>query len=467
MSVDYQKRYEEFVLPREKVFRDPVHDYIHVRDTIILDLINTREMQRLRRIKQLGTTSYTFHGAEHSRFTHSLGVYEITRRIINNFARNYPCSPTNPDYWNESERIVVLCAALLHDIGHGPYSHTFERIFNTDHEAMTRQIIMSPETEVNQVLTRFAGDLPEKVASVIDHTYSNQQVVQIISSQIDADRMDYLLRDAYYAGVSYGQYDITRVLRVIRPAKDAIYFDFSGMHAVEDYIISRYQMYMQVYFHPVSRSMEVLLNNLLTRAKYCYRHQWDSMRTNADCLMPFLTNNWTLEDYLNLDDQVLGSYVLQWQYESDPILRDLAYRMVNRHPFKSILVTQSTMEELQIAVQQVLAQHQFDTDYYLGISSSFDTPYDDYMPYHQSEPTTPIELITRTKQIVELSQVSQLVDSLTGQAQGDRRIYFPKEILTYIQHQAPDQLNPDEQKILQAYLEEINDVTTHIQERLF
>ena len=181
----------------EKVFRDPVHNYIHVNNQIIYDLINTKEFQRLRRIKQLGTSSYTFHGGEHSRFSHCLGVYEIARRITEIFEEKYP------EEWNPAESLLTMTAALLHDLGHGAYSHTFEHLFDTDHEAITQEIIQSPETEIHQVLLQVAPDFPEKVASVIDHTYPNKQVVQLISSQIDADRMDYLLRDSYFTGASY------------------------------------------------------------------------------------------------------------------------------------------------------------------------------------------------------------------------------------------------------------------------
>src|SRR3954470_21495055 len=127
--------YSEEKLSEEKVFKDPVHRYVHVRDLAIWDLIGTKEFQRLRRIKQLGTTFLTFHGAEHSRFNHSLGVYEIVRRIVDDSFSGRP-------EWDDSERLVVLCAALLHDLGHGPFSHAFENVFGLDHEYFTQQIII-------------------------------------------------------------------------------------------------------------------------------------------------------------------------------------------------------------------------------------------------------------------------------------------------------------------------------------
>ncbi len=120
-------QYANAKLQEEKVFKDPVHRYVHVRDQVIWDLVGTREFQRLRRIRQLGTTFLVFHGAEHSRFSHSLGVYEIVRRIVDDIFTG------RPD-WDESERLLVLCAALLHDLGHGPFSHAFENVFELDHE---------------------------------------------------------------------------------------------------------------------------------------------------------------------------------------------------------------------------------------------------------------------------------------------------------------------------------------------
>src|SRR5690606_5546804 len=253
--------YETEQLSEVKVFKDPVHRYVHVKDRLIWDLIATPEFQRLRRIKQLGTTYLTFHGAEHSRFNHSLGVYEIVRRIINKME--------SQEGWNKEERLVCLCAALLHDLGHGPFSHSFEKVFSLDHEEFTKKIILE-DTNVNAVLSRIASDFPLKVAQVIDKSYADKLVVSVISSQIDADRMDYLLRDAYYTGVSYGQFDMERILRVMRPTEDQIVIKSTGMHAVEDYIMSRYQMYWQVYFHPVTRSAEVILTKIFHRVKKLY-----------------------------------------------------------------------------------------------------------------------------------------------------------------------------------------------------
>lgn len=436
-------------LQREKVFRDPVHDYIHVRDQIILDLINTREFQRLRRIKQLGTSSFTFHGAEHSRFNHSLGVYEVTRRIIELFEQQYASKSQNDGLWQVDEYMVTLCAALLHDIGHGPFSHTFEGIFHTDHEALTQKIITSPDTEINKVLQYFGPDFPTKVASVINKTYPNQQVVQIISSQIDADRMDYLLRDAYYTGVSYGTFDITRILRVIRPYKNQIIFDYSGMHAVEDYIVARYQMYMQVYFHGVSRGMEQVLKSLLDRAKTCYIQFSDKMTQPAGLLQPFLSGTWTLQDYLLLDDHVMSTYFSLWTQEEDSILSDLSRRFVNRKPFKSVIVTEANQKELATTIQKELLALHFDPTYYFGQNSSYDLPYDYYRP-NQKKYRTQIELLTKSGHKIELSQVSTIVEALAGKGKGDLRLYFPRELNQALKETPIDQLSLSQRNLALA-----------------
>ncbi len=420
--------YQEKLLPREKVFRDPVLNYIYVQHQVILDLINTKEFQRLRRIKQLGPASFTFHGAEHSRFTHSLGVYEITRRICDGFLRNYPSQVAGDGLWDDSQRLVALCAALLHDIGHGAYSHTFEHIFGTDHEAITQEIITSEKTEVNQVLSKISPNFPKEVASVIDHTYPNQQVVQMISSQCDADRMDYLLRDAYNTGANYGNFDLTRILRVMRPYEGGICFEINGMHAVEDYIISRLQMYMQVYFHPVSRSMEVILSHLLQRAKELSSQLDKNDRLTPHLLMPFFKNEFNIDDYLKLDDGVLNTYFINWIESDDQILSDLADRFINRKPFKSVEYNNET-ESLIPTMQKWIQETGFEITYYTAVNNSFDLPYDAYDP-NKKHHATQIELRRNDGTMIELSKISQLVSAVTGKHLGDERFFFPKEMLS-------------------------------------
>ncbi|KRN89422.1 deoxyguanosinetriphosphate triphosphohydrolase [Ligilactobacillus ceti DSM 22408] len=411
----------------ETVLRDPIHNYIYLQDEVILKLINTKEMQRLRRIKQLGTTNSTFHGAEHSRFTHSVGVYEISRQICDLFQRNYPSTTPGDGNWDNNERLVTLCAALLHDVGHGAYSHTFEHIFHTDHEAMTVQIIKDPRTEVNQVLRQVAPDFPAKVASVIQKTYPNPQVVQMISSQIDADRMDYLLRDSYYTGTNYGNFDIMRIMRVMRPYQNGIAFDLSGMHAVEDYVLSRFQMYQQIYFHQVSRGMEVLLTNLLARARYLAQNNLFPANEQPTLLLPFFQDQVDLLDYLRLDDYVLNSYFNLWTTSSDPILSDLAQRFLNRKPFKSIQIISEEHPQIIAQIQQIAQEHGFDPEYYTGYNDCFDLPYDAYDPT-QENPRTQIELMKPNGELTELSTESSLVSAITGKESGDLRFYFPKEI---------------------------------------
>ncbi|MFT8408211.1 HD domain-containing protein [Liquorilactobacillus satsumensis] len=416
------------MLPMEKVLRDPIHSYIYIQHQVILDLINTREFQRLRRIRQLGTASSTFHGAEHSRFTHSVGVYEITRQICDLFQRNYPTKTPQDGLWDDHERLVALCAALLHDIGHGPYSHTFEHIFHTDHEKLTVTILTSPETEVNQVLKRVSADFPAKVASVIQKSYPDPQVVQMISSQIDADRMDYLLRDSYYTGTNYGTFDLERILRVMRPYHNGITFHISGMHAVEDYIVSRFQMYQQVYFHPVSRSMEVILSHLLKRAKYLFEHKDLEAIGNPSLLLPFFKKDFSIDDYLKLDDGVLNTYFIQWCTSPDHILSDLAKRFLNRKPLKSVRFSSKTAFLLP-ELSKLVSEAGYNAEYYTATNDSYDLPYDTYVP-GSTKKADQIELMQDDGSLVELSAVSSLVSAITGKFSGDERFFFPKEMLS-------------------------------------
>lgn len=412
-------KYSEQKLKEEKVFKDPVHRYVHVRDQVIWDLIGTKEFQRLRRIKQLGTTFLTFHGAEHSRFNHSLGVYEIIRRIVDDVFYDRP-------KWSRDDRLLSLCAGLLHDLGHGPFSHSFEKVFEFDHEYFTQAIILG-NTEVNAVLTKVHPDFPKRVAEVIGKTSENKIVISLISSQIDADRMDYLQRDAYFTGVSYGHFDMERILRVMRPHEDQVVIKKTGMHAVEDYIMSRYQMYWQVYFHPVTRSAEVILTKILHRAKELYENQYAFKQQPAHFTSLF-ENTLTLEDYLKLDESIILYYFQMWENEEDEILSDLCTRFVNRNLFKYVEFDPAKEYKKLSELSTLFAKAGMDPEYYLVVDSSSDLPYDFYRPGEEEE-RLPIHLLMRNGEIRELSRESEIVDAISGKRRTDHKLYYPEDLL--------------------------------------
>lgn len=417
--MDYKNR----KLGETKVFKDPVHRYIRVKDQVIWDLIATPEFQRLRRIKQLGTTYLTFHGAEHSRFHHSLGVYEIVRRIINKFEQYHE--------WNQEERLLCLCAALLHDLGHGPFSHSFEKVFNLDHEDFTKQIILG-DTEVNRILRQVEDGFPEKVADVIAKTYDNKLIISLISSQIDADRMDYLQRDAYFTGVSYGLFDMERILRVMRPHPDQVVIKSTGMHAVEDYIMSRYQMYWQVYFHPVTRSAEVILTKILKRVKYLYEQGY-RFKVKPTHFYSFFTRDFKLTDYLKLDEYIVIYYFQMWREEKDKILSDLCDRFINRRLFKYIDYDPKIQEADYQELKQLFQEAHIESEYYLAIDASSDLPYDFY--HSQEEERMPIYLQMPNHELRELSTESDVVEAISRKIRTDYKLYYPLDLLELIEDQ--------------------------------
>lgn len=415
------------MLQEEKVFKDPVHNYVHVQDRTIWDLINTSEFQRLRRIRQLGTSYFTFHGAEHSRFSHSLGVYEITRRIISQFERNGYAD------WPEEEGLLALCAALLHDVGHGPFSHSIEEAFGMFHEDWTCRIILE-DTEIHRVLARIDPGFPEKVASVIRKSYASPIVVNLVSGPLDADRMDYLLRDAYFTGVNYGTFDLDRILRLLRPHKDRIVVKESGMHAVEHYLLSRYEMYWQVYFHPVTRSSEMLLRHIFKRAGELYREGF-AFQFFLPPLTSLFEGTIGTSDYLKLDEALVQTTFMQWRMEKDERLADLCERFMERKLYKYI-ETDQLDKATERRLSQIWTEAGLDPEYDLMFDSPSDNPYDVYRV--GDEPTQQhILLLDPYGRVMELSKKSDIVRSISGIRRGKHYIYFPKDKLEAAQHALP------------------------------
>ena len=234
----------------EKIYRDSVHNIIRLKTDsdegkLLVRLIDTAEFQRLRRIKQLGLALFAYQAAEHSRFTHSLGALHLATRTLDKLKTKYTISV--------EEQTAVRVAALLHDIGHGAFSHVIETILNFHHEQFTIEAVLSDETEVGQVLQDFSPQLAQDVAAIIRGDFRPMALAQLVSSQLDVDRMDYLLRDSLMTGAKYGIYDVEWIIKSLEidEANDRLYVSARGIYAVEDYLQARYYMFRQVYFHRV------------------------------------------------------------------------------------------------------------------------------------------------------------------------------------------------------------------------
>lgn len=313
-------------LERTKVFRDPLYGYITVDYKLISDLIDSKEVQRLRRIRQLSGVSMVFQTAEHSRFTHSLGVYQMANLVLINVEGMNEIS--------EYEKLVFLCSALLHDIGHGPYSHAFEHVIEKNHEEMTVNIIKSEKSSVNKILS-ISDTLANDIASVISHDGKFPLIESLVSSQLDVDRMDYLSRDAYFTGAAYGHIDYFRILRSMKMVDNKLLVRASGVHSIESYLMSRYHMYFQVYYHPVARAYECLLEGIYNRIKDLVKENIE-IDANISSFINVLNGCNDILEYINLDDAYVNGFIKQLTKSNDHVLKTLATAFENRHLFKFV-----------------------------------------------------------------------------------------------------------------------------------
>jgi putative nucleotidyltransferase with HDIG domain len=311
-------------LEKQLVLKDPIYGYIHVDYDFIKKLIDSNLFQRLRRIRQLSGVQMVFHGAEHSRFSHSLGVYELANRFSSVKALK--------EILDERTKLIFLAAALLHDVGHGAYSHAFEDVFHVNHEKIGARMVTN-RYEIRDILKTIDDHFPADVASVILKQGKFPLIEQLISSQLDVDRLDYLERDAYFTGTAYGHVDLDRIMRVLDVKDGKIVFHVSGIHAIENYLISRYHMYWQVYYHPVSRSYETILEKIYHRVKdLCV--QGFEFNADVEALKRIIENPEDLESYIRIDDFYMNGLISSFTRSKDQILKTLADDFLNRHIWK-------------------------------------------------------------------------------------------------------------------------------------
>lgn len=407
----------EFNMDEIKVFRDPVYGYISVESEIIWDLVNTREFQRLRKIHQLGGVAYVFHTANHTRFDHSLGTYHIASRLVKEIEGL-------KELLEERGVTLFLVTSLLHDIGHGSFSHAFEEAFDINHENYTIKVILG-DTEVNKVLRKHDPNLPQDVASIIAKEGRFPLLESLISSQLDSDRLDYLVRDSYFTGATYGHIDTDRIIRIMRVIDHSVVYKASGIHAIEDYLMSRFHMYWQVYFHPVGRSFEVMLNKLYLRIKELYNEGFVFSGLVLK-LIDFMNNPDAISKYLILNDYLIMSMVDELAEKNiDDILYHLANRISGRRLFKYVI--NNDVEHICAQFEQELKNKGYNPNYYLHVDNVKQIVYNNK---YSIEKADSIRILTENGEIVPIHEYSEIVKSLVYAAgKSEIRLFYDKELV--------------------------------------
>lgn len=338
----------DIVASRFKIFSDPVHGFISVPKNLLMDLIQTPEVQRLRRIRQLGIGHLVFPGAEHTRFGHALGAMALMQDALSNLVEKG--TPISGD-----ESTAALAAALLHDVGHGPFSHTLEHVFIADfnHEDMSRTLLL----DLNE---RFDGEL-DLAVDMFDGTYHRPFFHQLVSSQLDMDRLDYLRRDSFYTGVVEGEVGVQRIIKTMRVhptdggSDSRVVIESKGIYAVENYIISRRLMYWQVYLHKTVLAGDQLLRSVFARLRELLRADARDVRARCSpALLFFLTNDLAVPDierddvrqaFCRLDDTDVLYSLKQCMESSDPVLSDLCRRFIQRDFFRVTFLREDPGDE--------------------------------------------------------------------------------------------------------------------------
>ncbi len=326
---------------KKKIINDPIYGFITIHHDIVFDCIQLPEFQRLRRIKQLGLTHLVYPGALHTRFQHVIGAMHLMDMALKNLrGKGIEISV--------EEEIGALLAILLHDIGHGPFSHSLEHSILTDvhHEHISSALMQ-------QINVKMEGKL-DLAIEIFEDRYPRKFFHQLVSSQLDMDRLDYLRRDSFYTGVSEGTVGIERIIQMLNVRDNHLIVDQKGIYSVEKFLMARRFMYWQVYLHKTSIAADTMLLSILRRAKYLISK--DVQLFASPFLSFFLTNNFRTEDlqradvmenFCNLDDNEIISAIKVWQYAEDKTLSELCKMIINRNLFKIAVADEAiTLEEV-------------------------------------------------------------------------------------------------------------------------
>lgn len=429
----------------QKLFRDPLYDYISIdldKHAWLLALVNCREVQRLRYISQLGLSQFTYPGSTHSRFSHSLGVLHLMKEALGHLKQDYG------NRFKQLDEEALLAGALLHDIGHSPFSHATEAVFG-NHEERAVRIILDHGSDVCKVLGTRAKTLPSKVAGLLEKgSGAHLWQKSLISSQLDLDRLDYLRRDSLCSGAEYGNFDCFRIVHTMqlqeKPIKGRqqgtlVVWPDKSKFAIEEYLFSRFYMYQSVYFHHTTRAYEKLLDRILVRAQDIASK---GNRFAATLLPPMkaLLNSEReeLSSFQGLTDHVLLAQIASWQSSTDLILADLCQRLLRRRGIGWAEIPSGTPFEMTPRIDKVrdyLDGKGKHNNYYFIEDAPRTAAYKPYSSASAGEEQTSVNSIilhdsgwptTGFREITEVPGLDRL-KAITGAEPAVLRYYFPKE----------------------------------------
>jgi len=377
-----------------KILNDPIYGFITIPATLLYDLIQHPYFQRLRRIKQMGLSSLVYPGAEHTRFHHALGCMHMMQKAVQVLRFK------NVEISKEEEEALYI-AILLHDIGHGPFSHAMEHsiVENIHHEEISLLFMEALNEE-------FEGKLSLAI-EIFKGNYPRKFLIQLISSQMDMDRMDYLKRDSFYSGVAEGNINSERLVQMINVHNDVLVVEEKGIYSVEKFLVARRLMYWQCYLHKTSVGAELLLSKILKRAKQLTLQGVDLPASNA--LKFFLENNVLKADFnkevLNnfalLDDADIYTALKNWQFHTDKVLSYLSSAIVNRKLFHVQLVSKDDLPS-KLSYYQSLCKEELEVneelDYFVFGDKLKNQAYD--------LKADPIRIFTKNREIIDVLEAS-------------------------------------------------------------
>ena len=350
----------------KRIFHDPIHKEIvfdsgKPEESMIMELIDTVAFQRLRRIKQLGSASLLFHGAESSRFTHSIGVFCIARKIFKRLIEVKPSFCEN--------KFVLYGAALLHDLGHGPLSHASEAIFDHNHEEWSQNLVEN-YSPINSILKKYDNELPKQIGELFESSQIfSKPLKTLISSEIDCDRLDYLLRDSYNTGTKYGLVDLERIISALTFSPDGnIAIKPKGIIAIEHFLVLRNLMYRTVYNHRINEISTWILEKIIYTIKQNYEKNIWLDKSLYKWI--FSSEKVDFDDFIRIDDITFFYHLIKWKDESFEPLSTLCKMFIDRDLLKasdiSFLSKIKRIEILAIA-RKLCESNNYDSEIFCGI----------------------------------------------------------------------------------------------------